>query len=280
MTLKGSGERRRIRSMSVLIPAFNEADHIEIMLEDLSANPWIKKWGDDLDVIIVDDGSSDDTSTRAQNKADRFANLRVLSLARNVGKGQALAAGIKEAKGQAVVFLDGDHTFDFEALPRFVNAIEAGADVVVGDRRDPQSIFFVPSQVIPYIHFRHFVGQRFNNLVRMMTDLNIADTQCGFKMFTKEAAQHGFSKIKVGGFIFDVEVLLAVQQAGYRIEALPVRLRYDSPEPVWETLNMSARVSRSLVRVLRARFKGEYSATKSANAADEQGPKLASHRKR
>ena len=280
MSLKGDGGQRRIRSISVLIPTFNEADHIEMMLDDLSTDPWIKKWGDDIEVIVIDDGSSDDTSARARNKVDKFATLRVLSLAKNMGKGQVLATGINEAKGQAVVFLDGDHTFDFEALPRFADAIEKGADVVVGDRRNPKSIFFVPSHVIPYIHFRHFVGQRFNTLVRLMTELEIADTQCGFKMFTKEAAQHGFSRIRVGGFIFDVEVLLAVKKAGFRIEALPVRLRYNSPEPIWETLNMSARVSRSLIRVLHARIKGEYSTVESTDPADDQGPKLTGQRKR
>lgn len=268
----GNGKGKRVRSITLLIPCFNEAEHIGAMLEDLAEDRWVRDWGKDLQVMVVDDGSADETAAIAGTYSNRFADLSILSLQQNVGKGEALKRGIAQAKGNVVAFLDGDHTFDLEGLSRFQSAIEGGADVVVGDRRDPDSIFFVPSHVIPYIHLRHFVGTRFNMLVRLMTDLDVADTQCGFKMFTKEAATHSFSRIRVGGFIFDVEVLLAAQRAGYRIETLPVRLLYDSPEPVWVTFTMSAQVSRSLMRVLRGQRQGDYGDGSSSDASDEPGP--------
>lgn len=245
-------------SLTLLIPSLNEADHIGGMLDALSALPFVRELGDAFSVLVIDDGGSDRVAEVARARAPGFASLEVLRLARTVGKGRALAAGLARSRGDFVAFADGDDTFDLSALQPFYAALCDGADVAIGDRRLPGSSFEIPNAAIPYIHLRARVGECFNVLVRACTPLRVLDTQCGLKMFRREAAGHCFERIAVGGFIFDVEVLLAAIEAGYRVVPLPVRLRYRTPEPLGEVVTMSAQTFAAFVRVLLNERKGHY----------------------
>jgi glycosyltransferase involved in cell wall biosynthesis len=245
-------------TLTLLIPGRNEQAHIGAMLEDLSREPFVRFVRDRLEVIVVDDGSTDRMGEVARSKASLFERMRVLTLKDNRGKGLALQTAIEEVSGDIVGFVDGDHTFDLAGIERFYNEVRAGSDVVVGNRRAPSSVFHLPAEVIPYIHLRAFVGGRFNQLVRLLTDLDLPDTQCGFKFFRREAAELCFSRVQVGGFVFDLEVLLTARAAGYQIASLPVALNYTNPEPFGEVVGMSAKVWLAFVQVLRNQRAGLY----------------------
>jgi glycosyltransferase involved in cell wall biosynthesis len=245
-------------SLTLLIPSLNEADHIGGMLDALAEQAFVRELGDAFSVLVIDDGGSDRVAEVARARAPRFARLDVLRLTRTRGKGRALAAGLARSHGDFVAFADGDDTFDLAALQPFYAALCDGADLAIGDRRLPGSSFEIPNAAIPYIHLRARVGESFNLLVRACTPLRVLDTQCGLKMFRRQAAQHCFERIAVGGFIFDVEVLLAAIGAGYRVVSLPVRLRYRSPEPMREVVTMSAQTFAAFVRVLLHERKGHY----------------------
>jgi len=244
--------------LSLIIPGLNEEQNIGPMLDDLARQPFVSRLGPCFEVVVVDDGSTDGMAEAARAKASLFEQLRVLRLSPNVGKGYAIRRGIEESTGAVVGFVDGDNTFALAEVERFYEAIQVGHDVVIGDRRSKDSLFRVPASAIPYIHFRAFVGERFNFLVRNLTPLRVLDTQCGFKMFSRRAAQHCFSRILVGGFVFDLEVLLAAHAADYRIASLPVRLSYKNPEPTSEVFSMSLGVGRTFVRVLLNHRAGKY----------------------
>jgi glycosyltransferase involved in cell wall biosynthesis len=245
-------------SLTLLIPSLNEADHIGGMLDALAEQPLVRALGDQFSVLVIDDGGSDRIADVVRARAERLARLELLRLPRTQGKGRALAAGLARGTSDFVAFADGDDTFDLSALAPFYAALCDGADIAIGDRRLPGSCFEIANAAIPYIHLRARVGECFNLLVRACTPLRVLDTQCGLKMFRREAARHCFERIAVGGFIFDVEVLLAATAAGFRVVSLPVRLRYRSPEPMREVVTMSAQTLAAFVRVLLNERSGRY----------------------
>jgi dolichyl-phosphate beta-glucosyltransferase len=247
-------------SLTLLIPSLNEAEHIGGMLDALAQQAFVRALGPAFSVLVIDDGGADRVAEVVSARKAEFARLDVLRLPHTQGKGCALAAGLARSATDFVAFADGDDTFDLSALQPFYSALCDGADVAIGDRRLPGSSFEIPNAAIPYIHLRARVGEWFNVLVRACTPLRVLDTQCGLKMFRRQAAQHCFERIAVGGFIFDVEVLLAAIEAGYRVVSLPVRLRYRAPEPMREVVSMSAHTFAAFVRVLLHDRNGRYRA--------------------
>ncbi len=245
-------------TLTLLVPGRNEERHIGGLLDDLARQPFVQRMGKRFEVIVIDDGSTDRMAEVASSKAPAFSNLRVLRLEQNVGKGRALQRALGEATGDIIGFVDGDHTFELSAIERFYDEIRAGADLAVGNRRASATVFHLHPDTIPYIHLRAFVGERFNDLVRLLTKLTLLDTQCGFKFFRREAARVAFSRMRVGGFVFDLELLLTANAAGYRIVPLPVALNYKNPEPLAEVFTMSQSVSLAFARVIVNQLAGHY----------------------
>lgn len=198
-------------ALSVVIPAYNEATRIGATLHALAA----VTAGDDVEVVVVDDGSTDGTAVVAEELLDFSGHRQVLRLARNQGKGAAVRAGVLAARGDAILYMDADLATDLEALPRFLAEL-ADADVIVGSRSVPGAV------VKQGTRDRAAMGRAFNRLSRLSTGVHIHDTQCGFKAFRGPAAQTLFGLARCDRFAFDVEILMLAERLGLRIVERPV----------------------------------------------------------
>jgi glycosyltransferase involved in cell wall biosynthesis len=200
--------------LSVVVPAYNEARRLKTSL------PSLLDVADDAgaEVIVVDDGSDDDTAAVA---ADHLADLpggRVVRLPLNSGKGAAVRAGVAHARGRSIVFMDADLATDLNDLPALVDALET-ADIAIGSRVLPGSTVDGASAS------RARMGRTFNRMARAVTGLKLRDTQCGFKAFRAPVAQLLFHLGVVDGFAFDVEILALARRMGYRVAEVPVHWR-------------------------------------------------------
>jgi len=200
---------------SVVIPAFNEARRLPSYLDDVVA--FFEGRGEPYEVIVVDDGSTDDTPARVEARVREFASVRLLRLRANAGKGAAVRAGMLAAQGAYRLFIDADGATPIAEVKRLEPALLAGADVVIGSR-----VLVDPSVSVAALPHRVAAGRVFNWLVARLGLRSVADSQCGFKVFTADAAQRLFADLRTRGFGFDVELLLTAQAAGYRVVEVPV----------------------------------------------------------
>jgi dolichyl-phosphate beta-glucosyltransferase len=208
--------------LSVVIPAFNEETRLPASLEALAA--WLSRRAEPLsvEVLVVDDGSSDRTGARAAETARRLGlSLRVLVHERNRGKGAAVRTGTLASEGRLVLVSDADFS---TPIGEWEKLAAAGAPVAIGSRAVDETLV-KERQPLP----RVLAGKLFNLVVRVAAVPGIRDTQCGFKLFTREAAQAVFSRATVDRFAWDVEALLLARKLGYDIVEVPV-LWFDSPE--------------------------------------------------
>ena len=208
--------------LSVVIPAFNEETRLPASLEALAA--WLSRRAEPLsvEVLVVDDGSSDRTGVRAAETARRLGlSLRVLVHERNRGKGAAVRTGTLASEGRLVLVSDADFS---TPIGEWEKLAAAGAPVAIGSRAVDETLV-KERQPLP----RVLAGKLFNLVVRVAAVPGIRDTQCGFKLFTREAAQAVFSRATVDRFAWDVEALLLARKLGYDIVEVPV-LWFDSPE--------------------------------------------------
>jgi glycosyltransferase involved in cell wall biosynthesis len=201
------------RSVSIIIPAFNEERRLPSTLrrvkEYLSASSW-----EFSEIVVVDDGSRDDTAEVAE-----AVGARVLRNPGNCGKGYSVRHGIMEAKGSWILFSDADLSAPIEELEALWRAAESeGALCAIGSRAVDRSLIGVHQPV-----FRESMGRVFNLLMRLETGLPFRDTQCGFKLFEASAAREIFRRQRLDGFGFDVEVLFIAKRLGYRTLEVPVR---------------------------------------------------------
>jgi dolichyl-phosphate beta-glucosyltransferase len=214
-TRREAAPSRDAVDLSIVIPAYNEETRLPASLSTIAAYLSARASGPRVEVLVVDDGSSDATGPRAQEAARRHGlPLRVIRLAENRGKGAAVRAGCLEATGALVLVSDADFStpvYEWEKLAA------AGAPVAIGSRALDEALV---KEKQPF--FRQAMGKLFNRLVRLVAVPGIHDTQCGFKLFTREAAHEIFSRAKVDRFAYDVEALLLARQLGYAIAEVPV----------------------------------------------------------
>jgi dolichyl-phosphate beta-glucosyltransferase len=197
----------------VVIPAYNEGRRLPPTLEKiqryLSGRPY--------EIVVVDDGSSDDTAARAV-----AAGVTVLSNAGNRGKGYSVRRGMLQARGDRRLMTDADLSTPIEELERLMKKMDEGYDVVIASRALPESNVEVRQ---PW--YRENSGRLFNFCVRLVALPGLQDTQCGFKLFRAEAAEKAFAPSRLDGFSFDVEALFIARRRGFRIAEVPVTWRND-----------------------------------------------------
>jgi len=199
--------------LSLVIPAFNEAGRIERGLRP--AHAWLSQQPATFEIVLVDDGSTDNTAWIVAGFGLR--GVRVERIRTNAGKGRALRHGISRATGAIIVTCDADFSTPVWEIPRIVAAISSGADVVIASREHPDTT--IPRDQHPV---RKGMGRMFNRLVRLLTRLPYADTQCGFKGFRGPVARELYALARIDGFATDVEILVLAREAGRVVEEIPV----------------------------------------------------------
>ena len=210
--------------LSIVIPAYNESARIEGTLGRVLECVQQRAW--DAEILVVDDGSTDDTAAIVQRWAERFDRLHLVLNPGNRGKGYSVRNGLLQAAGDIVMFTDADLSAPIEEAELLMAVLdddsEAGADVAIGSRwLDKQK------QTIAQPLYRRFFGRCFNWLTRKVMGLPYRDTQCGFKAFRRDAAQTIFRLQTIERWGFDPEILFIARKLKYRIVEVPVTWGHD-----------------------------------------------------
>lgn len=203
--------------ISVIIPSYKEGERIGTTL--LEIDKYLKQKDLSYEVLVVVDGSPDNTAEVARNYALQMENIRVLDNQENHGKGYVVRQGLLESKGKYRLFLDADGSTSITHLETFLPAFEEGFDVVIGSR-DIEGAFVQVHQP----KYREVMGDMGNWAIRIVLGLwSYPDTQCGFKMLSAEAAEAIASRMVVDRFGFDFELIILAHKLGFRVKQLPVR---------------------------------------------------------
>lgn len=219
--------------LSIVIPTYNKESVIEATLTKIV--DFLQNQDYQWEVIVVDDASTDATVTKIKQLLSRLPHQQVTLLIneRNRQKGATIRRGILEAKGKYAVFLDADYAYPIEQVRNFLDKLESGADVVIGNRTDPNTTFLVKPSCFHSIYQRHLLSRTFNLLVRLLLFGGINDTQCGIKGLLTEKARAILEKVTISHFAFDVEILYIARQNSARIVQIPVTYDYiDEPSSV------------------------------------------------
>lgn len=202
--------------VSVIIPAYNEADRIEHALQETIRT--FNDLGCRYEIIVVDDGSADDTLAKLRHFVSRHHQVIVVENKTNFGKGRALKKGFRFCSGDWVVFLDADLSLHPAQISTFFDIMRLDdADAVIGSK-------FHPNSQLQYPILRRFLSLGYYYLVKGLFGLPVRDTQTGLKLFKHEVLKDLFPRILVKQFAFDVEVLVNAYRLGYRIVEAPVLL--------------------------------------------------------
>lgn len=202
--------------LSVVIPAYNESQRLGATVQSCAG--FLQDWASSWEILVVDDGSTDGTAAVVERLAASEPRVRLIR-APHSGKGAAVRRGMIAACGSWRFFADADLSMDLQDLSRF---FEVPADVAIGSREVPGS------RRIGEPLWRHIVGRAFNVCVRLLAVRGIRDTQCGYKLFTAEAAARLFGTARLNGFAFDVELLFLARRAGLRVREVPITWRHRS----------------------------------------------------
>ncbi len=243
--------------LSVVIPAFNEEARIGLTLKKilnyLAGQPY--QW----EVIVVDDGSSDRTSqVILEVKKDFFSatsedRLILLRNEKNLGKGSSVKKGVLSARGELVLFTDSDLSTPIEEIEKLLPWLDKGYEIAIGSR-GPGAII---EQEQPF--YRRKMGVCFNYLVRFLVNLPYHDTQCGFKLFRRQAAKLLFRLQRIERFSFDVEILYLAGRFGISVKEVPIRWR-NSPASSVHPVKDSFRMLLDLFRLKVNEWRGYYRA--------------------
>ncbi|QHC68639.1 glycosyltransferase [Rathayibacter sp. VKM Ac-2759] len=233
--------------VSVVVPAYNEEWRILPTIGAIATH--MSGRGEPWELIIADDGSTDATPSLVADL--RFPNLRLLRAPVNAGKGDAVRRGVLAARGELVLFADADQSTPIEQFDRLKARIDDGADVVVGSRAATGASVSGKSLA------RRVLSRVLHLVVARGFGITVADTQCGFKLFTAESARRLFELQVVDGFSFDLEVLYLAGRCGYRVEEVPVEW-IDAPGSTVHALRVSARFLLDLLRIRANDLRGTY----------------------
>lgn len=237
--------------LTIVIPAYNEAERLGRTLPQLLA--WLAACPGGGRVLVVDDGSTDGTGDTARDQMPLHANLDLISLSRQGGKGAAVRAGMLAADTEIVGFMDADLSTHLRHMEDAVAAIRNGADVLIGSRalRQSQTVVRQPA-------YRRAGARIFRELARQVGGLpDTPDSQCGFKFFRGPVAHDLFGATVIDRWMFDVEVLRLAQHREYTVEQLPVEWTNDPDSRLRLTVD-TLHMVRDLARIRWRFLAGHY----------------------
>lgn len=235
--------------LSIVIPAYNEEARLGATLERIAG--YIDSSGRPTEVIVVNDGSEDQTARVAASFGQRIRTLSVLSNETNRGKGYSVKRGMQGASGRLVLFTDADLSAPIEEADALLRALETH-DVAIGSRALDRSLISVHESL-----FREFAGIVFNKIVRVILWLPFVDTQCGFKAFRRERCRIIFEQQTIERFGFDPELLYLARHHGLRAVEIPVRWSH-SPATKVNMLRDSLQMFADVFVIRWNRLRGRY----------------------
>ena len=200
---------------SIVIPAYNEGARLGATLEKVLA--YVRSQGWDAEVIVVNDGSRDNTADIVRSFAAKDAALRLVENPGNRGKGYSVRHGMLNARGRIVLFSDADLSSPIEEAPKLFQALEAGADIAIGSRW-----LRAETQTQRQPVHRQVFGRIFNLILRLTLGLKFKDTQCGFKAFRQATVQTIFPLQKIERWGFDPEILFLARKFNFKVKEVPV----------------------------------------------------------
>lgn len=198
-----------------MLPAFNEGECIEESLKRLDSsfsNGYLSH-----EIIVVDDGSEDNTRLKASKYAKHNGHVKIIAYNHNFGKGFAVKTGFLRTVGNDVIFLDSDLDIDIEQVSRYIQTLRFG-DIVIGSKYHPESVVETP-------FLRRFLSRGFSVLTKLMTGVNIRDTQVGIKAIRRDVFDGIFKQLSVKRYAFDVELLVLAKVYNLNVVELPVKLK-------------------------------------------------------
>ncbi len=235
---------------SIVIPAYNEGERLGATLEKVLAYVRLQGWN--AEVIVVNDGSRDNTVDLVRAFAAKDPVLRLVENPGNRGKGYAVRNGILNSRGEIVVFSDADLSSPIEEMPKLLSALAAGADIAIGSRWLQADL-----QTQRQSLHRQLFGRIFNGLNRMILGLKYKDTQCGFKAFTRRAAQKILPLQRIERWGFDPEILFLARKFGFRVAEIPVRWGHVGGTRINPVID-GARMFQEMVRIRSYDLGGKY----------------------
>ncbi len=237
-------------SYSVIIPAYNESQRLAASLDKIIGFFDEKQWK--AEILVVNDGSRDNTAEIARQYANLHPQVRLIENPGNRGKGYTVRNGMMHATGDVLLFTDADLSTPIAECQKLFAAIQAGADVVFGSRWLQAEL---QTERQPF--HRQVFGRIFNLLLRIILGLKFKDTQCGFKAFTRKAAQMLFPRQRIERWGFDPELLFLAQKYGFNVKEVPVEWAHDDRSKINPVVD-GFKMFMELLRIRWAYTTGKY----------------------
>lgn len=235
---------------SIVVPCYNESARIGSSLEKITDFTRTRGWN--AEILVVNDGSRDDTASIVRGYSRRDTSIRLIENPGNRGKGYSVRNGVLSASGDVILFTDADLSSPIEESVKLFDALREGADVAMGSRwlraelqTDRQPIY------------RQLLGRMFNLALRMALGLHFKDTQCGFKAFTRHAAQTIFPRQRIDRWGFDPEILYLARKFKLRTAEVPVSWAHDHRSKINPVLDGS-KMLWEMLRVRMNDLSGKY----------------------
>jgi len=248
----------RTSTYSIVIPAYNESERLPRTLDTMIA--YVNSQGWTAEIIVVNDGSRDQTAEVAREYMRKSPLVRLVENPGNRGKGYSVRHGMMEARGDVLLLSDADMSSPIHEAPKLFAAIDAGNDIAIGSRwLNPD----LQTQRQPF--YRQVSGRVFNLMLRGVLGLKQKDTQCGFKAFTRRAAQSIFPPQKIERWGFDPEILFLAQRFGFKIAEVPVEWANDDRSKI-NPLTDGFRMFTEMLRVRWYSISGQYDHAKAVEA--------------
>lgn len=238
------------QNISIIIPAYNEELRLQKSLEKIYS--FFHNTDFKYEVIVISDGSTDKTVKAARDKKHLFENMYIIEKQFNRGKGHAVKLGMLKAKGDYVCFTDADLSTPISDINKLVNKLKDGHDIVIGSRK-----IVGDREVLKQKWYRRIMGDIFNKIICNFITSDFKDTQCGFKIFTKEASEKIANELFTSGFGFDVELLLLARIFNFKVAEIPVNWSDDQDSRV-SPIKDSLKMLREVLRINRYYFRKNY----------------------